>query len=88
MKTYGVWEPHAVKAQTIKTAIESACLLLRVDDIVSGLSRKEAGGGGAPQVQQEAPEVGCIAPVRGSHTLNTSSAPRIGNGRALMQRPM
>ncbi|KAI9091444.1 chaperonin Cpn60/TCP-1 family [Phlyctochytrium arcticum] len=54
MNVYGVWEPHAVKAQTVKTAIESACLLLRVDDIVSGLSKKEMGGG-QPQ-QQEAPE--------------------------------
>jgi T-complex protein 1 subunit gamma len=40
MKTYGVWEPHAVKTQTVKTAIESACLLLRVDDIVSGVAKK------------------------------------------------
>ncbi|KAJ3243279.1 T-complex protein 1 subunit gamma [Chytriomyces hyalinus] len=46
MKEYGVWEPQAVKTQTIKTAIESACLLLRVDDIVSGLSRKKETGGG------------------------------------------
>ncbi|KAI8838084.1 chaperonin Cpn60/TCP-1 family [Chytridium lagenaria] len=46
MKEYGVWEPQAVKSQTIKTAIESACLLLRVDDI-------ETGGG---QQQQQAPE--------------------------------
>jgi T-complex protein 1 subunit gamma len=48
MKDYGIWEPNAVKVQTIKTAIESACLLLRVDDIVSGVS-KRSGGGGAPQ---------------------------------------
>jgi T-complex protein 1 subunit gamma len=39
MTTYGVWEPHVVKSQTIKTAIESACLLLRVDDIVSGIKK-------------------------------------------------
>ncbi|ORY39606.1 T-complex protein 1 [Rhizoclosmatium globosum] len=45
MKDYGIWEPQAVKSQTIKTAIESACLLLRVDDIVSGLSRKKDQGG-------------------------------------------
>ncbi|CAG8640750.1 917_t:CDS:2, partial [Paraglomus occultum] len=44
MNEYGVWEPHAVKVQTIKTAIESACLLLRVDDIVSGISKKKSGG--------------------------------------------
>lgn len=36
MKEYGVWEPLAVKQQTIKTAIESACMILRIDDIVSG----------------------------------------------------
>jgi len=37
----GIWEPYQVKAQTIKTAIEAACLLLRVDDIVSGMRGKE-----------------------------------------------
>ncbi|KAJ3047396.1 T-complex protein 1 subunit gamma [Rhizophlyctis rosea] len=55
MKEYGVWEPHAVKAQTIKTAIESACLLLRVDDIVSGVSKRQGGGGGAPPQMEDAP---------------------------------
>lgn len=55
MHTYGIWEPNAVKVQTVKTAVESACLLLRVDDIVSGISRKPeggprgGGGGGAPE---------------------------------------
>ena len=34
-------EPLAVKAQTIKTAVEAATLLLRIDDIVSGLKRRE-----------------------------------------------
>jgi T-complex protein 1 subunit gamma len=47
MKTYGVWEPEAVKLQSIKTAIESACLLLRVDDICSAKAARQAGGGGA-----------------------------------------
>jgi len=32
----GIWEPYSVKVQTIKTAIESACMILRIDDIVSG----------------------------------------------------
>eukprot|EP00842_Homolaphlyctis_polyrhiza_P006469 jgi/Hompol1/6823/HPOL_001138-RA len=50
MHEYGVWEPLAVKAQTLKTAIESACLLLRVDDIVSGVSQK--GSQGSEQSQQ------------------------------------
>ncbi|GIK01727.1 T-complex protein 1 subunit gamma [Aspergillus viridinutans] len=44
MKEYGVWEPEAVKLQSIKTAVESACLLLRVDDICSGKSAQQAGG--------------------------------------------
>ncbi|KAF2832510.1 T-complex protein 1 subunit gamma [Ophiobolus disseminans] len=50
MKTYNVWEPIAVKEQSVKTAIESACLLLRVDDIVAAKSAKQVsgpiGGGG------------------------------------------
>jgi len=40
MKEYGVWEPLSVKIQTIKTAVESACMILRIDDIVSG-SKKQ-----------------------------------------------
>ena len=39
MKTYGIWEPLAVKLQTYKTAIETAILLLRIDDIVSGAKK-------------------------------------------------
>jgi T-complex protein 1 subunit gamma len=30
MKEYGIWEPLSVKVQTIKTAIESACMILYV----------------------------------------------------------
>lgn len=45
MKQYGVWEPEAIKLQSIKTAIESACLLLRVDDICSAKAARQAGGG-------------------------------------------
>jgi T-complex protein 1 subunit gamma len=40
MKDYGVWEPYSVKAQTYKTAIETAILLLRIDDIVSGVKKQ------------------------------------------------
>jgi T-complex protein 1 subunit gamma len=36
----GIWEPLAVKLQTMKTAIEASCLLLRIDDIVSGIKKK------------------------------------------------
>jgi len=35
----GVWEPFVVKVQTVKTAIESAAMLLRIDDIVSGVKK-------------------------------------------------
>lgn len=41
MAKLGVWDTFAVKTQTIKTAVEAACMLLRIDDIVSGLSKKE-----------------------------------------------
>ena len=51
MKEYGVWEPFVVKSQTVKTAIESACLLLRVDDIVSGISKRQESHGGEAAMQ-------------------------------------
>ena len=41
MKDTGIWEPFAVKSQTIKTAVESAAMLLRIDEIVSGTHKKE-----------------------------------------------
>ena len=39
-----------MKAQTIKTSIEAACMLLRIDDIVSGMKKKQISGGG-PKVE-------------------------------------
>lgn len=36
MNKLGIWEPLSVKQQTYKTAVETAILLLRIDDIVSG----------------------------------------------------
>jgi len=53
MKVLGVWDSLTVKSQTIKSAIESACLLLRVDDIVSGMKKKAEHGGPS---QQPGPE--------------------------------
>ena len=41
MKELGIWEPLEVKAQCIKTAIEAACTLLRVDDVVSGIKNED-----------------------------------------------
>ncbi|KAI9576147.1 T-complex protein 1 subunit gamma [Glossina fuscipes] len=40
MNVRGIWEPLAVKMQTYKTAVETAILLLRIDDIVSGSKKK------------------------------------------------
>jgi T-complex protein 1 subunit gamma len=37
MTVVDVWDPCMVKLQTYKTAIESACMILRIDDIVSGI---------------------------------------------------
>ena len=48
MREIKVWEPLVVKKQSFKTAIESACMLLRIDDIVSGISKKEQKGGRGP----------------------------------------
>jgi len=53
MKELGVWEPFSVKAQTLKTAVEAACLLLRVDDILSGLSKRKDGPEGPTMAEQE-----------------------------------
>jgi len=40
MKNHDIWEPYSVKAQTYKTAVETAILLLRIDDIVSGTKKQ------------------------------------------------
>ena len=41
MNDLGIWDTYQVKTQTIKTAIESACMLLRIDDIVSGMQQSK-----------------------------------------------
>lgn len=54
MMLENVYEPIAVKLQVIKTSVEASCLLLRIDDIVSGIKRKEKGKSG-PAAQAEEP---------------------------------
>ncbi|XP_005356940.1 T-complex protein 1 subunit gamma [Chionomys nivalis] len=54
MKELGIWEPLAVKLQTYKTAVETAVLLLRIDDIVSGHKKK----GDDQTRQSSAPDAG------------------------------
>ena len=41
MDEVGVWEPIAVKNQVLKTAIEASCMLLRIDDVVSGVKKRD-----------------------------------------------
>ena len=41
MKDNNIWDPAAVKKQTIKSAIEVSCMLLRIDDVVSGIKKEK-----------------------------------------------
>ena len=41
MAELGIWEPYAVKTQTVKTAIEASSMILRIDDIISGIKKKK-----------------------------------------------
>ncbi|KAI5332672.1 hypothetical protein L3X38_022801 [Prunus dulcis] len=74
-----IWDACNVKAQSFKTAIEAACLLLRIDDIVSGMKKKQPPGAKAPskpQVETEGdadneqiiPE--CLSRARGYVSFN------------------
>ena len=46
MEEKNIWDPVAVKLQSYKTAVESACMLLRIDDIVSGIQKENRHAGG------------------------------------------
>jgi T-complex protein 1 subunit gamma len=41
MKELNVWDTLSVKKQTLKTSVESACMILRIDDIVSGMKKQK-----------------------------------------------
>ncbi|CAL5184986.1 unnamed protein product [Lathyrus oleraceus] len=55
MQERKIWDAYNVKAQTFKTAIEAACMLLRIDDIVSGIKKTQAPGAGPskPKIETE-----------------------------------
>ena len=53
MKDLKIFDTLAVKKQTLKTSIESTCMILRIDDIVSGIKKKEKSGASAPQQTDE-----------------------------------
>lgn len=46
MSKADIWDPCAVKLQSFKTAIESSCMILRIDDIVSGIQKQDRHAGG------------------------------------------
>jgi len=54
MKDLKIYEPFLVKTQTIKTAIESAMMLLRIDDIVSGLAPSAGSSQGPGRAAEDA----------------------------------
>lgn len=56
MKEIKVFDTLAVRKQTLKTAIESSCMLLRIDDIVSGIKKKEQPKPAPQAAPQEQPE--------------------------------
>merc|ERR1719244_2276153 len=61
MSELGIWQPLSVKLQVYKTAIETAILLLRIDDIVSGSKKKGDAGGQGPAVDHgAAPDPGMM----------------------------
>merc|ERR1711972_607222 len=47
-KSLGITDTFAVKLQTFKTAVEAAAMLLRIDDIISGISKKKREGNSGP----------------------------------------
>jgi len=54
MKSYGLYESASVKIQILKTAIEAARMLLRVDDVVQATRKdKERDSGGPPLPEAE-----------------------------------
>lgn len=55
MNELGIWEPILVKLQSIKTAVESASMLVRIDEILSGMSKRPKGGDAPAPQQQPAP---------------------------------
>merc|ERR1719401_630615 len=45
VRALGIMDTFAVKKQTLQTAVEAAAMLLRIDDIISGISKKKRGDG-------------------------------------------
>jgi len=58
----GIWDSYSVKEQSLKTAIEAASMLLRIDDILSGIAKKKD-----PSAQAARHEEGEGAEGMGAH---------------------
>ena len=56
MKQKGVLEPLVVKEQAVKSATESASMILRIDDVIASTKPKEGPGAGKPPGGGEMPE--------------------------------
>jgi chaperonin GroEL (HSP60 family) len=48
MRDKGVLEPFVVKEQAVKSATESAAMILRIDDVIASTKPKEGPGAGKP----------------------------------------
>jgi thermosome len=57
MLEQGVIEPLAVKLQVIKSAVEVASMILRIDDVVAAAAPEEAPGAGGPGGPGEMPDM-------------------------------
>ena len=53
MRTNNIWEPLSVKQQVLKSALEASCMLLRIDDVVSGFKKPKAKTSGPVQQPQQ-----------------------------------
>jgi len=53
VKSLGIVDTFAVKQQTLRTAIEAAAMLLRIDDIISGISKKKREAPTQPAHEQD-----------------------------------
>jgi len=58
MSEANIWDPISVKIQTYKTAIESAAMLLRIDDIISGIKKPAEKGGRKAEDSDEGETMG------------------------------
>ncbi|TMS35826.1 hypothetical protein L596_003138 [Steinernema carpocapsae] len=52
MDELNIWDPLSVRIQVLKTAVETAVMLLRIDDIVSGTKKRDGGDGPMAEMPQ------------------------------------